>query len=351
MPLLIMATAACSGSGEESAPTGTPDIAGTVAVIAGTSVASVLTEIAEQEAPTATNSSGITATLAITPAATDFESAGVCLSAELTSETPADGAIMLPGETFEKTWWLRNTGDCAWTEEYSLVFQRGTSMGAAERFAFPGYVAPGQAIPFILSFTAPGDPGTHRGFWELESPQGDRFGIGAGGGAQFYVEIVVPGPTSTPRVSIRTAQTWGNIRSDGRVGSEVQIGDSGNDLSWQGFMTFDFGNIPPYSTVTYLVLDINQGLLVSGDPFGELGCLNVYADNYPGAVLWRFCSVTDMSAGMPRTGGPDAIAAFENALAAGMIRLTFAFDQATNEDGGRDTITIKVVELRIDFIP
>jgi hypothetical protein len=353
--LLVIFAAACSGSGEESTPTEALDIEGTVAVIAGTNVAAALTEISIQEGSPATGSAGITATitatLAITPAATDFQSEGVCLSAELVSETPADDAVIMPGQTFEKTWWLRNTGDCAWTEEYSFVFQRGTSMGASERYAFPGYVAPGQAIPFILNFTAPGDAGRHTGFWELESPEGVRFGVGSGSSAPFYVQIVVPGPTSTPRVSIRAPKTWGNIRSDGHVGSDVQIGDSGNNLSFEGFMTFDFGSIPPYASIVYLVLDINQGLLVSGDPFGKLGCLNVYADNYPGAALWRFCSVTDMSAGVVRTGGPDAIAAFENALAAGVIRLTFAFDLATNDDGFRDTILIKVVELRMDFIP
>lgn len=352
---LILVASACSGSGEGNTPTPEPDIAGTVAVIAGTSVASVLTEIAAEQAPGATSPSSFTATIivtmAISPAPTDFQSEAVCLSAQLVSETPGDGAVITPGGNFEKTWWLRNTGTCAWNADYSFVFQRGISMGALERYPFPGYVAPGQSIPFILNLVAPGDAGTHTSFWELESPNGTRFGVGSGGGAPFYVQIVVPGPTSTPRVSIRGPQTWGNTRSDGRIGSDVLIGDTGNDLSYVGFMVFDFGNIPPYSTITYLVLDINQGLQVSGDPFVDLGCLNVYADNYPGVVLWRFCSVSDMSAGVIRLGGPDAIAAFENALAGGVIRLTFAFDQATNNDGGRDAIEIKVVELRMDFIP
>lgn len=350
--LLVLVTAACTGSGAEVADPIALDIEGTVAAIVGTNVALALTEIAEQETPTATlDLTAAEPAIQISPAPTGFVSSGECLSAELTSEFPADDEVLLPGQAFVKFWWLRNTGDCAWTDAYTFVFQGGNSMGAEERYSFPGYVAPGQAIRFTLNLNAPADPGTHLGFWELESPAGIRFGVGAGGGAPFYVQIVVPGPTSTPNVTTRTAQSWGNIRSDGRVSSVIEIGDAGNNLSYEGFMTFEFGSIPPFSSIVYLVLDINQGLLKSGDPFTELGCLNVYADNYPGVAIWRFCSVTDLSAGVIRIGGPDAIAAFENGLAAGMIRLTLAFDFASNDDGSRDTITIKVIELRMEYIP
>ena len=353
---LLFTVAACSGSDADTTPSNTPDLEATVKVLSGTNVAKALTKIAEQAPPTVTSAiprttATVSTTLQISPAPTGFESEGICLSAELTSESPADNAVFLPGKTFEKTWWLRNTGDCAWTDEYSFVFQRGNVMGALARHPFPGYVAPGQAIPFILNLTAPGDPGTHRGFWELENPAGVRFGVGSGGSAPFYVQIVVPGPTPTPKSSTRGPQTWGNIRSDGNFGDKIEIGDTGSNLSFEGYMTFEFGNIPNTASVVYLVLDIDQGRQISGDPFTDLGCLNVYADNYPGVPLWRFCSAADLGAGIIRIGGPDAIAAFNSGIAAGFIRLTLAFDLDTNNDGSKDTLEIKVVVLQIDFIP
>ena len=352
---LLFVAAACSGSEAESTPSKTPDLAATVESISATKVAEALTEIAEQAPPTVTSAIPqttvtISPTLQISPAPTDFESSGVCLEAALVSETLPDDTVVLAGQQFEKTWWLRNTGDCAWTGEYSFVLNRGNAMGAAERIAFPGYVAPGQSIPFILTMTAPGNSGTHVAFWELEDSNGNVFGVGAGGGVPFWVQIVVPGPTPTPKTSERQPQTWGNIRSDGHVGDSVEIGDNGSNLSFEGFMTFDFGNLSNHASAVYLLLDIDQSHQISGDPFTDLGCLNVYADNFPGVPLWRFCSEADMGPGIIRVGGPDALAAFTSGLQAGSIRLTLAFDIDTNNDSSRDQLTINVVILLIHYI-
>ncbi|MEK6256550.1 MAG: NBR1-Ig-like domain-containing protein [Chloroflexota bacterium] len=351
----LLVVAACSGNTPDATGTTTPDIGGTAAAIVQTQLPAALTQVALDNEANATTPPTVTATISaallISPAPTDFESSEVCLAAIVVSETPPDDTVVAAGHTYEKTWWLRNTGECAWTDEFSFVFDRGNTMGAAERIAFPGYVAPGQSIPFILNLIAPAGSGTHVGFWKMEGSDGTVFGVGENGGVPFWVQIVVPGPAPTPKVSTRGPQTWGNIRSDGKVGDTVEVGDNGSNLGYQGYMTFDFGNLPTSGSIVFVVLDIGQGVQMAGDPFTDLGCLNVFADNYPGVLLWRFCSLAELKSGAYGAGGPDAIAAFDHAFSSGSIRLTFSFDNTTNSDGDRDSITIRETILRVDYIP
>jgi hypothetical protein len=44
--------------------------------------------------------------------------------------TVPDGSDYSPGDVFTKTWRLKNTGTCAWTSGYDLVFVNGDQMGA-----------------------------------------------------------------------------------------------------------------------------------------------------------------------------------------------------------------------------
>ncbi|MDH3943116.1 MAG: NBR1-Ig-like domain-containing protein [Anaerolineae bacterium] len=355
--LLILLAAACSGAESEGTPTATPDLDATAAAMAQTHVPATLTQIALEEKPTNTPTEGasatpsVSATFVVTAAPTGFQSSGECLGALLASETIPDNTQVLPGQTFEKTWWLTNNGDCAWSEEYSFVFNRGTSMGAAESYPFPGYVAPGQSIPFTLNLTAPTTPGTYTSFWELSDPDGNIFGVGLNGGQPFWVQIVVPGPTSTPKLRLLGPQSWGSIRSDGHVSPDVISGDNGANLGFEAFITFSFGNLPPDARILNLVLDIDQSHRIVGEPFQDLGCLSVYADNWPGIPLWTFCSENDLSGGAYRTGGADAIAALEDALALGEVRLTFIFELSTNDDNARDQLIINEAILRIDWVP
>ncbi|MCH8228725.1 MAG: hypothetical protein IIA53_00180 [Chloroflexi bacterium] len=75
----------------------------------------------------------------ISPAPTGFESSGVCLSAELTSESPAENAVFLPGKTFEKTWWLRNTGDSLTARSWLARPRQTTRRSPAASKPRPGF--------------------------------------------------------------------------------------------------------------------------------------------------------------------------------------------------------------------
>ena len=43
--------------------------------------------------------------------------------------TIPDNTVVSPGQTFDKTWALMNSGACAWTTSYSIVFAGGEKMG------------------------------------------------------------------------------------------------------------------------------------------------------------------------------------------------------------------------------
>jgi hypothetical protein len=110
-----------------------------------------------------------------------------------------DGTVFTPGQTFTKTWKLRNTGKCTWTTGYSLVFSTGDQMGGAAAINLPSAVAPRQDIDLSVNLTAPNNVGNYRGYWLLKNASGGLFGIGTLGNKPFWLAIGVAGappPTS-----------------------------------------------------------------------------------------------------------------------------------------------------------
>lgn len=111
--------------------------------------------------------------------------------------TIPDGTIMVPGQTFLKTWRLKNTGTLAWTTAYYLVYFGGEKMGATEA-PLPQEVLPGRTIDLTIQLIAPQIPGHYRSYWKLRDPNGNLFGIGMLADTAFYVDIEVRQPTRTP---------------------------------------------------------------------------------------------------------------------------------------------------------
>ena len=106
--------------------------------------------------------------------------------------TVPDDTEMSPGESFVKTWRVRNSGTCTWEAGTELVFSSGERMGGPNSVP-AGAVAPGATIDVSVNLTAPNEPGTYRGNWQMQDPDGTRFG------SIIYVQIVVLGPaTETP---------------------------------------------------------------------------------------------------------------------------------------------------------
>jgi hypothetical protein len=118
--------------------------------------------------------------------------------------TVPDGTIFSAGESFTKTWRLKNLGTCTWTPDHELLFKDGDSMGgpASQQFT-TGSVAPGQTVDISVNLVAPSTDGVYKGFWWIRADSGVVFGIGASGQSPFFIEIEVgePPPTEIPPLS------------------------------------------------------------------------------------------------------------------------------------------------------
>jgi len=105
--------------------------------------------------------------------------------------TIPDGTHLSPGESFIKTWRLRNSGTSTWTRAYSLVFANGSQMNGLSLIPLLGTVAPGGVIDVSVTLVAPNSPGTYKGYWELRSATGILFGVSPNAEKPFSVNIKV----------------------------------------------------------------------------------------------------------------------------------------------------------------
>lgn len=105
--------------------------------------------------------------------------------------TIPDGSKFAPGDTFTKTWRLKNRGTCTWTSDYMLVFVRGDQMGGTTAVRIPGNVPPGQTVDVSVTLTVPSGRGRFVGYWMLRNPSGALFGFGVSANQAFYVDIQV----------------------------------------------------------------------------------------------------------------------------------------------------------------
>lgn len=96
-------------------------------------------------------------------------------SAYVKDITIPDGTILKPGETFKKTWQLKNTGTCRWTEGYSIAFISGYSLDG-QTTTIDKRVAAGKTANISISLTAPDVEGEFTGYWLLTDESGTGFG-------------------------------------------------------------------------------------------------------------------------------------------------------------------------------
>ncbi|MEP0804919.1 MAG: hypothetical protein HRF47_05490, partial [Chloroflexota bacterium] len=111
--------------------------------------------------------------------------------------TYPDGSTVGRGQTFTKTWRIKNVGTCTWTTGYELVFVSGEKFGAKNAIALPASVGPGRSVDISVQLTAPNQEGRYRGEWKLRNASGVQFGFGSSGEATLYVDVKVGGYTVT----------------------------------------------------------------------------------------------------------------------------------------------------------
>lgn len=104
--------------------------------------------------------------------------------------TIADGSYIAPGNTFTKTWRIRNCGTTTWTTKYQLVFVSGTAMTTQTAVNLPYNVMPGQTVDISIQMTSPAETGSYKSEWMLSNESGSRFGVGANCQTPVWAQIV-----------------------------------------------------------------------------------------------------------------------------------------------------------------
>ena len=111
-------------------------------------------------------------------------------------------SFIKPGEGFVKTWRMQNTGSCTWTPSYRLVYAYGNVAAAqmgGQPLNIPTNVAPGQTVDLSVNLTAPTEPSTYQGFWQMANDKGLLFG------QAIWVGISTGANTSTPVATVQAS--------------------------------------------------------------------------------------------------------------------------------------------------
>ena len=117
--------------------------------------------------------------------------------------TIPDNTPMTSGQTFTKTWKVKNAGSCAWDSGFKFAFTGGDAMGGST-YTVPSSVAAGAVVDISVPMTAPNKTGTIRGNWRMSTATGTFFGD------EVYVQITIGGasaPTNTGAAPAATSTT------------------------------------------------------------------------------------------------------------------------------------------------
>jgi hypothetical protein len=152
--------------------------------------------------PAVSSTPAETAINTITPAASatpTSATAGTDKAAFISDVTVPDGTTFTAGQSFVKTWQVKNAGTSTWTSSYSIVFVRGDHLGGPASVPLTDTVSPGATVDLSVSLTAPNTLGSYTGFWMLRNPAGKLFGISADANQPVYIKIAVGKVATTPQ--------------------------------------------------------------------------------------------------------------------------------------------------------
>jgi hypothetical protein len=169
----------------------------------------------ETPSPTVTITSTITPTATLTSIPPTSPMQNYCDNSLWISDvTIPDNTLIAPSQTFEKTWAIQNTGTCAWTESYSIIFVNGDMMNGSAR-TINQRVESQQQANISIKLTAPSKPGTYTGVWRLANSKGEPFGkivtvvinVGVGGTMTVTAPAGSATPSNTPVITSTSAPT------------------------------------------------------------------------------------------------------------------------------------------------
>lgn len=110
---------------------------------------------------------------------------GGCYNAAFVSDvTIPDGTEMKPGDSFTKTWEIKNSGTCDWNENFKITFVGGDLFGS-DTTKTRRYIGAGNVVKISLPMVAPSGSGTVTSSWRMADDNGNLFG------QVFTIEIVL----------------------------------------------------------------------------------------------------------------------------------------------------------------
>ncbi len=118
----------------------------------------------------------LSATITLPTNAGSTPGSGGCLNSALVADvTIPSGTILKAGESFTKTWLIKNTGTCTWNNNFKIFFVGGDLLGS-DTTKIRQKVGPGSSAQISLEMTAPGTKGTVSSSWQMASEAGTLFG-------------------------------------------------------------------------------------------------------------------------------------------------------------------------------
>ena len=199
--MLSLLMSGCGGSDAEATPTLSVEAIQTyaVATFSGGLTQTALAAPTNTPTPTSTVTPLPVATLAnIAPVATTIgvnPTSSCNMMSYVNDVTIPDNTAMTPGQTFTKTWKVRNSGTCAWEAGYKFAFTGGDAM-SGQTYTLPQSVPANTDVEISVAMTAPNKSGSVRGNWRMSTSAGQFFGD------EVYLVILVsgsgaPAPTAT----------------------------------------------------------------------------------------------------------------------------------------------------------
>jgi len=114
--------------------------------------------------------------------------------------TIPDNTPVAVGQSFTKTWKVKNAGSCAWDAGFKFAFTGGDAMGGTT-YTVPSSVAAGAVTDISVAMVAPNKTGTLRGNWRMSTASGQFFGD------EVYVQVVIGGGAAATNTGAATTST------------------------------------------------------------------------------------------------------------------------------------------------
>jgi uncharacterized protein YkwD len=167
----------------------------------------------------------------------------------------ADVITVNAGESFTKVWRLRNTGAREWSDgagQYTWLFVGGDQMDGPSQVWIGEPVPPGGDYSVQVTLTAPAEPGTYEGDWQLHDaagqPVGPAFGVRvevlaaqAGTESGMAEGATATAATGVDRSAFVTAAATSQAGTEASATKAVAIEDGCLDSGWVADVTIPDG--------------------------------------------------------------------------------------------------------------